>query len=67
MILVISSRAIVRFMSSLLTIQMIINLGLTSFDYPGNMNFLIRYLKTRFQGRTLPGDYITGLGELIGF
>jgi len=48
MILVISSRAIVRFMSSLLTIQMIINLGLTSFDYPGNMNFLIRYLKTRF-------------------
>jgi hypothetical protein len=49
--LLLSSRAIVRIVSSILTLEMFINLGLTSYDYPENMKFLLQFMKSFFQGR----------------
>jgi hypothetical protein len=62
--LLLSSRAIVRIVSSILTLEMFINLGLTSYDYPENMKFLLQFMKSFFQGRKIIDG--TGLGEHIG-
>lgn len=43
---------------------MLINLGLTSYDYPDNMKFLIQFMKSFLQGRKIING--TGLGEIIG-
>ena len=43
--MIMQSGAIVRIVSSFLTLELLINLGLTSYDYPDNMKFLIQFMK----------------------
>jgi hypothetical protein len=44
--MIMQSGAIVRIVSSFLTLELLINLGLTSYDYPDNMKFLIQFMKS---------------------